>query len=117
MCAAEHNFYLEPGADFQATLVLQDSDGNAQDITGASVLMHVRETYTSPDTLLVASSQGASPEITVTGATGTIVIDVPGADTEDIEVSGVYDVVVTYTTGIIERVLQGEMLLSPAVTR
>ena len=117
MCAAKHDFTLEPGSDFQATVVLQDSDGNAQDITGAIVEMQVRETYDSNATLIDATSVGIGAEITVTGATGTIAIDVPGADTEDIIVSGVYDIQVTYLSGVIERVLEGRMVLSPSVTR
>jgi hypothetical protein len=112
--ATRYDCTVEPGSDFVLTVTLQDSSGVAQDITGATVEMDFRETYDDPNTLMTATT---TDYITVTGATGTITIDIPASVTALITQDGVYDILVTYLSTVKERVLEGDFIYAPRVTR
>ena len=109
--AAVSNFYIDQGADFSTTLYLTDSNGDILNLTGYTALAQIRKTYGSTTiagtftTVLTADSGQLALSLTdvVTAAMG----------------SGryVYDVLLTDGSGDKTRVLEGQAILTPGVSR
>ena len=109
--AALSNIYIDQGADFTTVISLTDSNNDALNLTGYSALAQIRKTYGSTTiaatftTVLTADSGQLALSLTdtVTAAMG----------------SGryVYDVVLTDGSGDKTRVLEGQAVLTPGVSR
>ena len=109
--AALSNIYIDQGSDFTTTISLTDSNGDVLDLTGYTALAQIRKTYGSTTiaatftTVLTADSGQLALSLTdtVTAAMG----------------SGryVYDVVLTDGSGDKTRVLEGQAVLTPGVSR
>ena len=109
--AALSNIYIDQGSDFTTTISLTDSNGDILVLTGYSALAQIRKTYGSTTiaatftTVLTADSGQLALSLTdtVTAAMG----------------SGryVYDVVLTDGSGDKTRVLEGQAILTPSVSR
>ena len=109
--AALSNIYIDQGSDFTTTISLTDSNGDILVLTGYSALAQIRKTYGSTTiaatftTVLTADSGQLALRLTdtVTAAMG----------------SGryVYDVVLTDGSGDKTRVLEGQAILTPGVSK
>ena len=109
--AALSNIYIDQGSDFTTVISLTDSNNDALNLTGYSALAQIRKTYGSTTiaatftTVLTADSGQLALSLTdtVTAAMG----------------SGryVYDVVLTDGSGDKTRVLEGQAVLTPGVSR
>ena len=109
--AAVSNFYIDQGADFSTTLYLTDSNGDILNLTGYSAVAQIRKTHGSTTiagtftTVLTADSGQLTLSLTdvITTAMG----------------SGryVYDVLLTDGSGDKTRVLEGQAILTPSVSR
>ena len=109
--AALSNIYIDQGSDFETTISLTDSNGDILDLTGYTVLAQIRKTYGSTTlagtftTALVANTGQLTLTLadTITAAMG----------------SGryVYDVLLTDSSGDKTRVLEGQTILTPGVSR
>ena len=109
--AALSNIYIDQGADFSTIISLTDSNGDVLDLTGYTALAQIRKTYGSTTiagtfaTALVANTGQLTLSLTdvITGAMG----------------SGryVYDVLLTDGSGDKTRVLEGQAILTPSVSR
>ncbi len=113
--AGTYHLVMEQGADLTLTVVKKDSSGNVVDISGASAAMQMRPDKRSATKLFDATSGGG--EITIDGPNGQVSVVIPGATTAGIHQPGVYDLKLTLSDGTIERLLEGRIELSPAVTR
>lgn len=112
MAAGKYNILIQQGADFAQTITLKDSVlGTPVDLTGATIRGMVRVAYTD-----------AAPQCSFTVentdlVNGQFTIKIPSATTTTLSFDvGVYDVEVQYASGIVDRVLQGKVVLSPEVT-
>lgn len=103
-------------ADWQLTVTVQNSDGTAKDLTGATAKFQVRDNPGDEIALLTLTSPSAG--VTVDGAAGTIEVtqtgDQTGAYTWE---TGAFDLLLTYSGGTRERVLRGTIRVDQAVTR
>jgi hypothetical protein len=112
--SAKLNITIEQGATFSRTISLTDEDGVAIDLTGASVAGQIRKDYTSDTaynfTLTITDEPGGEITWVLSAATSQ---DMPVSETDRY----VYDVEVTYADGTIERILEGNVKLTPEVTR
>ena len=109
--AALSNIYIDQGSDFTTVISLTDSNGDVLNLTGYTALAQIRKTYASTTiagtfaTSLVADSGQLTLTLadTVTAAMG----------------SGryVYDVLLTDGSGDKTRVLEGQAILTPGVSR
>jgi hypothetical protein len=82
------------------------------DLTGYAVNMQIRAFPLSPTILYDASG-----DFVLGGTAGTIVLTIPATDTSSFNWwSAVYDIVLTSPTGVVTRILQGSVMVSPAVT-
>ena len=107
---------IEQGADFFLDLTYKDDTGAPVDLTGYSARMQIREEISSPTALVSISS--ASGEITLGGITGTISIHIPATTTAALSFNtGKYDLELEDSAGVVTRLIQGSVTLSPEVTR
>jgi len=113
--AARLNLECEQGATFSRILVLKDSTGTVIDKTGASADMQIRETIESPTVLIELST--ANGRIVVDGPSGKLTLTISASDTGSLTLNGVYDLKVTYLSGTVDRILEGEFVLDLQVTQ
>jgi hypothetical protein len=116
MTAPVYNITIDQGADFVLPLTYLNPNQTPVNITGWSAEMMVRQTYSDNTPLVSLSSQ--SNGITLGGTAGTITIDIPASQTEVLP-PGVacYDIKLFDIYGDIQRLIQGSVTISAAVTR
>lgn len=116
MSASIYNLNIEQGATFTRTITWKDSTGAAINLTGYTARMQIRERVESSTALVSLTN---SSGITLGGAAGTVVITVTAALTDALPnmKKGVYDLELVSAGGIVTRLLQGEVVVSPQVTR
>ena len=105
------NLTVDQGATFNAQIDVSDDGGNSQNLTGYSVAGQIRKTYDSTTyTAFTASVSNA------TG--GTISISLTATQTNALKAGRyVYDVEITSSGGVVTRVLEGQVEVTPGVTR
>ena len=109
--AALSNIYIDQGSDFSTIISLTDSNGDVLVLTGYSALAQIRKTYGSTTIAgtFTTSLSADSGQLTLSLAdTVTAAMD-----------SGryVYDVLLTDGSGDKTRVLEGQAILTPGVSR
>ena len=111
MSAGTYNFTIEQGTTFSRVLTLQENS-SAMNLTGYSVASQMRSTHDSSS--IVATFSGS-----VTNASsGQITLSLTNSQTSAIEEAiYVYDVEITSGAGAVTRILQGNVTVSPEVTR
>jgi len=86
------------------------------DLTGFTADMQIRQTVQSSTILYEASTTNGA--IVLGGTAGTITLTIPVASTAGFTWNkGVYSLNLTSSGGIVTRLLQGAVVVSPAVTR
>ena len=105
------NLIMDQGSNFQATIEVNDSSGNNLNLTGYSVAGQMRKSY--------ASSTATDFTASITNATnGTISISLTAAQTNAIKAGRyVYDVEITSSGNEVSRVVEGQIEVTPGVTR
>lgn len=116
MPAGYQDQYLEQGTTFNTNITLNDNYGNPYNLTGFTVASQARLSYNSPNAAITFAT-------TITSANNGVINLYADANTTANLWSGpmsklVYDVVITETgSGIVTRVLEGQIFVSPGVTR
>ena len=104
------NLTIESGADFILNFTITDEDEAVVDLTGSTVRSQIREFPESNEYMpftCIHNSEG-----------GMVTLSMSGADTAKIGYTrGVYDVFIQYANDAIEKILQGDVHIIPAVTR
>ena len=109
--AALSNIYIDQGADFTTVISLTDSNNDALNLTGYSALAQIRKTHGSTT---IAGTFTTS----LTTDSGQLTLTL--ADTVTAAMSSgryVYDVLLTDGSGDKTRVLEGQAILTPGVSR
>jgi len=111
MSAGTYNFTIEQGTTFSRVLTLQEN-GSAMNLTGYSVASQMRSTHDSSS--IVATFSGS-----VTNASsGQLTLSLTNSQTSAIEEAiYVYDVEITSGAGAVTRILEGNITVTPEVTR
>ncbi len=111
MAAGTYNFTIEQGATFTRLLTLKENN-SVMNLTGYSAASQFRSTH---DSSTVAGTITAS----VTNASaGQITLSMTAAATGAVEEGiYVYDVEITASSGAVTRILQGQVTVTPEVTR
>jgi hypothetical protein len=116
MTAANSNFVIDQGANWFITVVYKDSAGTPINLTGYTAALQIRDTYADTTTDLSLSSPNGG--ITITAATGTLAITATAEQTGAIAAGNyVYDLEITSSGGVVTRLIQGKISVSPQVTR
>ena len=114
MAAGYLDLFIEQGSTFTTQATLSDTNGAPYNLTGFTVRSQARTSYYSNTTSLVFNA-------TVYNANnGIIQLSANSATTTNISAKQklVYDVIITDTySGTITRVLEGQIFVSPSVTR
>lgn len=116
MPAAKYDLKIEQGADFKESLVLRDDQGVLINLTGYTAEMQIRP-YVSSDTVLL-NATSANGLISITPAEALIELIFDNATTAAlIYTKCVYDLEVTKPSGEVVRLIEGNVYVTPQVTR
>ena len=111
--AGYQNLYLNQSETFTTSLSLSDVNGSPYNLTGFTVKSSAKRSYYASNTVIDFTTS-------VTDANnGTIQLSASASETANIPATQlVYDVIVTQTlTGTVSRVLEGQIYVSPGVTK
>jgi len=104
------NLVVDQGSSFSTTLNLTDDDGGVINLTGYTAAGQLRKHYTS--------SNSVSFTITLGGANGTVTLAMSSNTTANIAAGRyVYDVELTDDAGLVSRLFEGIVTVTPQVTR
>ena len=111
MGAGTNNFTLEQGATFNRQLSIAENN-SPLNLTGYSAAMQLRSTY---DTATVALSVTCA---VINATQGILSISASASSTAALEEGMyVYDLELTSSSGVVTRLIQGQVTVSPEVTR
>jgi len=114
--AGAHDLLLEQGATFSRSITWKDEDGAPINITGYSARLQVRKDASSPTTVLEMTTTNG--RISITGPSGILNLTVAASDTEDLPPgSYLYDLELESPGGVVTRLLEGSLSISPEVSR
>lgn len=114
MAAGEYSFSIECGTDWTLTLTHKDSSGNAINNTSYSANMDIKS---SAGGTLIKNLSSAGGEITLGGSNGRITLSLTDAETSAITAGRyVYDLELTDSGGLIERLIEGNVTFKAEVT-
>lgn len=127
MRAGTYNFTCEQGATFTRLIEIEEPDLVADPSGDTFVPMSI-ENFTARMQIR-RTLESTTPMITLTTENGRLVVNpIPGdinkvlitltdEETSTLTTDGVYDLEIESTEGVVSRVLQGAVSLSPEVTR
>lgn len=104
--------YIDQGADFESTIVLEDDVTNlSQNVDGYVVVGTLRRSLLSPNTSgnLVCSVTDA--------AAGEITISMSAANTANLRTGTHLFDIRTYVTGKYTRLIEGIIIVTPSITK
>ena len=105
------NIFIDQGADFSITVDVSDANGNQLNLTGYSAAAQMRKTYES-------SSISATFTTSIAAADGQVTLTLTDTVTTALSPGRyVYDLVVTDGSSISTRVVEGQAIVTPGVTR
>ncbi len=126
MRAGIYNFTCEQGATFTRLIELEEPDlvadpsGNIFtpiNISGYTARMQIRRTLESTTPMISLTTANNRLIINPGDADNQVLITLTDEETSTLTTSGVYDLEIESPEGIVSRVLQGAVTLSPEVTR
>tara|TARA_B100000902_G_scaffold60790_1_gene67903 strand:- start:3975 stop:4307 length:333 start_codon:yes stop_codon:yes gene_type:complete len=105
------NLFIDQGTDFTVTVDVSDATGGILDLTGYSASAQIRKTYGSSTKVDFTTNTG-------TPSQGKVTMSLTDAQTSALE-SGryVYDLNITSGGGVTTRVVEGQAIITPGVTR
>ena len=111
MSAGIYNFTLNQGATFSRQMTVKENN-SPLNLTGHTAAMQLRSTY---DSSTVALSMTAA---VINATEGILSISATATATAALEEGiYVYDLELTTSAGVVTRLLQGQVTVSPEVTR
>lgn len=116
MTAASRDITIEQGATFQYSLIWKDSAGTPVNLTGYTARMQVRRRHA--DEVILMGLTSDTGEITLGGSAGTIVIVASATKTAAVPAKeSVYDLELVSGDGTVTRLVEGNVTVTPEVTR
>ena len=105
------NIFIDQGTDFSITVDVTDTSGSALNMSGYSASAQIRKTYGS-------STVSSTFTTSIAEATGQVTLSLTDTQLSALE-SGryVYDLNVTSGGGQTTRVVEGQAIVTPGVTR
>ena len=105
------NLFIDQGTDFSITVDVSDSAGAVLDMTGYSAAGQIRKTYES-------STVSATFTTSINESGGQVTLSLTDTVTSAISAGRyVYDLNVTSSGGQTTRVVEGQAIVTPGVTR
>ena len=107
------NIFIDQGADFSVTVNVADVDGTTLDLAGYTAAAQMRKTYESTSTSATFTTAISSPT-----TDGQVTLSLTDTITNAISPGRyVYDLVVTSGNKLKTRVVEGQAVVTPGVTR
>tara|TARA_X000001036_G_scaffold361335_1_gene344594 strand:+ start:577 stop:912 length:336 start_codon:yes stop_codon:yes gene_type:complete len=109
--ASVSNLFVDQGSDFEITLSLTDSVDNALSLSGATFLGQVRKSHGS-------NTVKATFTTSNDGTGGNLTVKLTDVQTASLD-SGryVYDIIQTASDGLKTRLIEGQLIVTPSVSR
>jgi hypothetical protein len=105
------NLYIDQGTDYSIEVDCTDIAGEILNLTGYTAAAQIRKTYGS-------SSISATFGCAITAATGKVTMTLTDTQTTALEAGRyVYDLNITSAASETTRVVEGQAILTPGVTR
>lgn len=106
-----YNLYVEQGADFRTVITVSNDDGTAKDLSGYEAQSQMRRSYTASTSFPIEANiiNALNGEITLSISAEATAVLKPGRF--------VYDMIITDADGVVTRVIEGIVTVSPSVTR
>jgi hypothetical protein len=109
------DFLMPKGSTFSRTLTWKVS-GSAVNLTNYTARMQARTSHISGTAVLTLTTENG--KITLGGAAGTITINLTATETAAItQQSLAYDLELVSAGGVVTRLVEGQIVLTPEVTR
>ncbi len=116
MTAGNYTITIEQGATLGLTLTWRDESNALINLTGYTARMQVREQLDSATPFITLTTENGG--IALGGAAGTITLNITATATAAItQTSGVYDLELVSSGGVVTRLLEGLVIIKPEVTR
>jgi hypothetical protein len=116
MTAGTYDITIEQGATYSQVFTWKDANRASINLTGYTARMQARESVDTASTFIALTTENSG--IALGGAAGTITLAMTAAATSSLTVfSGFYDLELISGSGIVTRLLQGSLTVSPEVTR
>jgi hypothetical protein len=107
------NIFIDQGADFSITVNVADVDGTTLDLAGYTAAAQMRKTYESSSSSAAFTTSISSPT-----TDGQVTLSLTDTVTNALSPGRyVYDLVVTSGGGLKTRVVEGQAVVTPGVTR
>ena len=105
------NLTVDQGSSFESTIDITDNENNPVNLTGYTFMGQIRKTY--------ASTTSVSFTITsISPTSGSINLVLSAEQTSGIKAGRyLYDVEIISSTNIVTRVIEGQIEVTPRVTR
>ena len=105
------NLFIDQGTDFSITVDVTDSNGAVLNMTGYSSAGQIRKTYES-------STVSATFTTSISAVAGQVTLSLTDTVTSALSAGRyVYDLNVTSSGGVTTRVVEGQAIVTPGVTR
>lgn len=124
MIAGNYNMLCQQGASFARVIALEQprtpteqnpAEYEIYPLANHTARMQVRRTVESTTPLISLTTENG--RIAINSAAGLITLSISAADTAALTSSGVYDLEIISSGGLVSRVIQGTFTLSLEVTR
>lgn len=124
MIAGNYNMLCQQGASFARVIALEQprtpteqnpAEYEIYPLANHTARMQVRRTIESETPLISLTTENG--RIAINSAAGLITLSISAADTAALTSSGVYDLEIITSGGLVSRVIQGTFTLSLEVTR
>lgn len=131
MIAGVYNVTIEQGSTFGRLISIEQPDLAADptgqtfenfDLSGFTARMHIRRTIDSATPMISLTTENGriaiNPNISGSSTRNNeISLSITAADTATITTSGVYDLEIISASGVVSKVVRGDVTLIPEVTR
>lgn len=105
------NLYIDQGTDFSITVDVTDSAGDVLELSDYTSAAQIRKTYSS-------STVSATFTTSIAELSGQVTISLTDTQTAALEAGRyVYDLNITSAAGVVTRVIEGQAIVTPGVTR
>lgn len=109
--AAISNLYIDQGTDFNVTVDVTNTDGSVLNLSNYTAVSQIRKTYGS-------STVSATFATSIAAAQGQVTLTLTDTQTAGLTAGRyVYDLNITSSAGQTTRVVEGQVVLTPGVTR
>lgn len=107
---------INQGSNLSLEIALKNADGTPLNLTGYTARMQLRASYTSPQVIVELTTENG--RLVITPLTGLVTLLLSAATTAALVAKTyVYDLEIVSASGFVTRMLQGEAVISPEVTR